>query len=124
MDRMRKTATRMTALHVIDNKANKVSRGRTTKFVTSRKVCCVCSGRPLTRHCWFGNVSAEAVWLKSEAPVCNKTIKTVPVRFLDRQSRCSSLWQRVPQFRESYIDALAMTTLVQTIPVDKISTIH
>ena len=124
MDRMRKTATRMTALHVIDNKANKVSRGRTTKFVTSRKVCCVCSGRPLTRHCWFGNVSAEAVWLKSEAPVCNKTIKTIPVKFLGRPSRCSSLWQRVPQLRGSYIDALAMTTLVQTIPVHKISTIH
>ena len=124
MDRMHKTATRMTALHVIDNKANKVSRGRTTKFVTSRKVCCVCSGRPLTRHCWFGNVSAEAVWLKSEAPVCNKTITTIPVKFLGRPSRCSSLWQRVPQLRGSYIDALAMITLVQTIPVDKISTIH
>ena len=122
MDRMRKTATRMTALHVIDNKANKVSRGRTTKFVTSRKVYCACSERPLTRHCWFGNLTAEAVWLKSEAPVCNKTIKTVPVRFLDRRSRSSSLWQR--EFRGSYIDALPMNTLVQTISVDKISTSH
>ena len=77
MDRMHKTATRMTALHVNDNKANKVSRGRTMKFVTSRKVCCACSGRPLTRHCWLGNLTAEAVWLKSEAPGCNKTKITI-----------------------------------------------
>ena len=82
MDRVRKTATRMTALHVNDNKANKVSRGRTTKFVTSRKVCCACSGRLVRRHRWFGNLTAEAVWLKREAPGCNKTIITIPVEFL------------------------------------------
>ena len=82
MDRVRNTATRMTALHVIDNKANKVSRGRTTKFVTSRKVCCACSGRLVRRHRWFGNLTAEAVWLKREAPGCNKTIITIPVEFL------------------------------------------
>ena len=77
MDRVRKTATRIIMLHVNENKANKVSRGRTTKFVTSRKVCCACSESLLTRHCWFGNLTAEEVWLKSEAPTCNKTIKTI-----------------------------------------------
>ena len=79
MDRVRNTATRMTALHVIDNKANKVSRGRTTKFVTSRKVCCACSGRLVTRHRWFRNLT---VWLKREAPGCNKKIITIPVESL------------------------------------------
>ena len=96
MDRMRKTATRMTELHVIDNKANKVSRGRTTKFVTSRKVCCACSGRLVKRHFRFGNLTAEAVWLKIEAPCCNKKITTIPVKFLDRRNRRNFLWQRAP----------------------------
>ena len=82
MDRVRKTATRMTALHVNDSKANKVSRGTTTKLVTSRRVCCACSGRLVKRHCRFGNLTAEAVWLKSEAPGCDKTIITIPVEFL------------------------------------------
>ena len=91
MDRVRKTATRITVLHVTDKKASKLSRGRTTKLVTSRKVCCACSGRLVTRHCWLGNLTAEAVWLKSEAPGCNKTIITVPVKFRDRRSRCNSL---------------------------------
>ena len=106
IDRVRKTATRMTALHVIDNKANKVSRGRTTKLVTSRKVCCACSVRPLTRHCWFGNLTAEEVWLKSDASGCNKRTITVPVKFLGRRSRCYSLWQRVQHFRFSYTDGI------------------
>ena len=124
MDRVRKTATTITMLHVNDNKANKVSRGRTTNFVTSRNMFCACSGRLATRHRWFGNLTAEAVWLKSEAPGCNKTIITIPVKFRDPPSRCSSLWQRVSQFRGSYIDDLPMSTIVQTIPVDKISTNH
>ena len=124
MDRVRKTATTITMLHVNDNKANKVSRGRTTKFVTSRKVFWACSGRLVTRHRWFGNLTAEEVWLKSDAPGCNKIIITKNKKFRDPPSRCSSLWQRVPQFRESFIDALPMSTLVQIIPVDKISSSH
>ena len=105
MVRMRKTATRMTALHVTDNKANKVSRGRTTKLVMSRKVCCACSGRLVKRHRRFGNLTAEAVWLKSKAPGCNKTIITVPVKFFDRRNRRNFLWQRVPQFWCAHVQA-------------------
>ena len=63
MDRVSKIATRITVLHVTDNKANKVSRGRTTKLVTSFKVCRACSEMLLRRHCWLGNLTAEAVWL-------------------------------------------------------------
>ena len=74
MDRVRKTATRITALDVTDNKANKVSRGRTTKLVTSFKVCCACSGRLVKRHCWFGNSTEDAVWLK-DSLACNKQSK-------------------------------------------------
>ena len=121
MDRVRKTATRMTALHVNDNKANKVSRGRTTKFVTSRKMCCACSVRPLTRHCWFGNLAAEEVWLKSEAPGCNKTIINAPVIFLGRRSRCYSLWQRTQHF---FLVKLIASSDKYTCPVDEISTNH
>ena len=106
MDRVRKAATRITVLHVTDKKASKVSRGRRTKLVTSRKVCCACSGRLVRRHCWFGSLTVEAVWLKSEAPGCNKTIITVLVRFLDQRSRYNSLWQRVQHFRASYTDSL------------------
>ena len=97
MDCVRKIATTITMLLVNDNKANKVSRGRTTKFVTSRKVFWACSGRLVTRHRWFGNLTAEEVWLESDAPGCNKIIITKNKKFRDPPSRCSSLWQRVPQ---------------------------
>ena len=74
MDRMRKIATRVKALHVTDNKANKVSRGRTTKLVTSFKVRCACSGRLVKRHCWFGKSTEDVVsWKDSVA--CNKQSK-------------------------------------------------
>ena len=71
MDRLRKIAKRITVLQVTDNKANKVSRGRTTKLVMSLKVCWACSGRLVKRHCWFGNSSGDAVWLK-DSVACNK----------------------------------------------------
>ena len=57
----------------------------------------------MKRHCWFGNLAAEAVWLKSEAPGCNKTIITVPVKFLDRRSGRNFLWQGVPQFQRAHL---------------------
>ena len=76
MDRRRRTARKTRELHVTDNKANKVSRGRTTKFVTSRKVCCACSGMPAIRHRWFCSLPEDAVWLKGDAPSCDKTMKT------------------------------------------------
>ena len=71
MDGVRKIATRITVLHVTDNKANKVSRGRTTKLVTS---CKVCSGRLVKRHCWFGKSTDDAVWFK-DSFACNKQSK-------------------------------------------------
>ena len=64
MDRTRKIATRITVLHVTDNKANKVSRGRTTEFVTSRKVRCACSGRLVKRHSWVSNSTEGTDWFK------------------------------------------------------------
>ena len=64
MDRTRKIATRITVLHVTDNKANKVSRGRTTEFVTSRKVRCACSGRLVKGHSWVSNSSEGTDWFK------------------------------------------------------------
>ena len=82
MDGVRKIATRMTVLHVTDNKANKVSRGRTTKLVKS---CKECSGRLVKRHCWFGKSTDDAVWFK-DSFACNKQSKHSSTLFDQRES--------------------------------------
>ena len=108
MDRLRRTARKIRELHVTDSKANKVSRGRTTKFVTSRKVCCACSGMLAIRHRWFCILPEDAVWLKGDAPSCNKTMKT--------RSYFSGLIEEayvIPHGREFYnVRPLLMSTVV------------